>query len=200
HPCLIGHHGQARRRRLDEGRYRQLGRSRRPLHLRGRRPAGDENAQRLWLRPLHRRRRRAVHADRGLGPGHRIPPHRAGGAAYDRAIGVVLGGDASVATNGFWSALTIATTQKLPVLFYIEDNGYGISTPSTFQTPGADIAANLASFANLHVLSGDGTDPATAGMAGGRGAGPCARPPGPLPAAPDGATPARPQLPGYPDL
>ena len=60
------------------------------------------------------------------------------------AIAVVLGGDASVATNGFWSALTMATTLKLPMLFYIEDNGYGISVPSTFQTPGADIAANLA--------------------------------------------------------
>ncbi len=83
-------------------------------------------------------------------------------AAYERAIGVVLGGEASVATNGFWSALTIATTQKLPVLFYIEDNGYGISVPSGFQTPGADISANLASFGNLHVLSGDGTDPAIA--------------------------------------
>jgi 2-oxoisovalerate dehydrogenase E1 component len=82
--------------------------------------------------------------------------------AYARAIGVVLGGDASVATNGFWAALTAATTQKLPVLFYIEDNGYGISVPSSFQTPGANIAANLASFGGLHVLSGDGTDPATA--------------------------------------
>ncbi|CAM2151599.1 2-oxoisovalerate dehydrogenase E1 component [Pararobbsia alpina] len=75
------------------------------------------------------------------------------------AISVVLGGDASVATNGFWSALTIATTQDLPLLFYIEDNGYGISVPGTFQTPGANIASNLASFANLHILSGDGTKP-----------------------------------------
>lgn len=82
--------------------------------------------------------------------------------AYDRAIAVALGGDGSVATNGFWSALTIATTQRLPVLFYIEDNGYGISVPSVFQTPGGDIAANLASFANLHILSGDGTEPAEA--------------------------------------
>ncbi len=70
-----------------------------------------------------------------------------GDATYAGAVGVVLGGDASVATNGFWSALTIATTQKLPVFFFIEDNGYGISVPGTFQTPGADIAANLASFA-----------------------------------------------------
>ncbi len=81
---------------------------------------------------------------------------------YDRAIGVVLGGDASVAANGFWSALTIATTQKLPMLFYIEDNGYGISVPSEFQTPGANIAANLASFTNLKTLSGDGTNPVEA--------------------------------------
>jgi 2-oxoisovalerate dehydrogenase E1 component len=79
-----------------------------------------------------------------------------------RGVGVVLGGDASVATNGFWAALTIATTQKLPMVFFIEDNGFGISVPSTLQTPGADIAANLRSFKGLHVLSGDGTDPAEA--------------------------------------
>lgn len=78
---------------------------------------------------------------------------------YERAISVVLGGDGSVATNGFWSALTIATTQQLPMLFYIEDNGFGISVPSTFQTPGGDIARNLASFQGLHVLSGDGSQP-----------------------------------------
>jgi 2-oxoisovalerate dehydrogenase E1 component len=79
--------------------------------------------------------------------------------SFANAIGVVLGGDASVATNGFWSALTMATTLKLPMLFYIEDNGFGISVPGEYQTPGADIAANLASFKNLHILSGDGTAP-----------------------------------------
>jgi 2-oxoisovalerate dehydrogenase E1 component len=82
-----------------------------------------------------------------------------GHEAYAGAIAVVLGGDASCATNGFWSALTIATTQKLPMLFYVEDNQYGISVPSSFQTPGGDIAKNLASFSGLHILSGDGADP-----------------------------------------
>jgi 2-oxoisovalerate dehydrogenase E1 component len=82
--------------------------------------------------------------------------------AYDGAIGVVLGGDASVATNGFWSALTIAATLKLPMLFYIEDNGYGISVPGALQTPGANIARNLASFSGLHVLDGDGAEPVQA--------------------------------------
>ena len=82
-----------------------------------------------------------------------------GDRAYDGAISVVLGGDASVATNGFWSALTMATTLKLPMLFYVEDNGYGISTPGWLQTPGCNIAKNLASFGGLKVLDGDGTAP-----------------------------------------
>ncbi|EQD80827.1 transketolase, central region, partial [mine drainage metagenome] len=37
-----------------------------------------------------------------------------GEADYARSIAVVLGGDASVATAGFWSALTLATTLRLP--------------------------------------------------------------------------------------
>ncbi len=78
------------------------------------------------------------------------------------AIVVALGGDGAVATNGFWSALNIATTLELPLLFFIEDNAYGISVPSRLQTPDGDIAANLASFGNLRVLAGDGTDPVEA--------------------------------------
>jgi 2-oxoisovalerate dehydrogenase E1 component len=78
------------------------------------------------------------------------------------AIALVLGGDASCATGGFWSALTIATTQQLPLLFYVEDNGYGISVTSDYQTPGRDIAANLASFSGLTIFNGDGTDPVEA--------------------------------------
>ena len=75
-------------------------------------------------------------------------------------MSVVLGGDGSVATNGFWSALTMATTLGLPMLFYIEDNGLGISVRSDFQTPGGDITKNLASFRNLFMRDGDGTDAA----------------------------------------
>lgn len=78
---------------------------------------------------------------------------------YSKAISVILGGDGSVATNGFWSALTMATTLHLPVLFFIEDNGYGISVTSDLQTPGGNIANNLYSFKNLRIFSGDGTDP-----------------------------------------
>jgi 2-oxoisovalerate dehydrogenase E1 component len=82
-----------------------------------------------------------------------------GDASYAQSIGVALGGDASVATSGFWAALTMATTLKLPMLFYIEDNGLGISVKGEMQTPGANIANNLASFGNLFIRDGDGTDP-----------------------------------------
>ncbi|MBM4193182.1 MAG: pyruvate dehydrogenase [Gemmatimonadetes bacterium] len=96
----------------------------------------------------------------GAGWAQSILYHRdvLGDASYDGAIGVVLGGDGSVATNGFWSSLTMATTLKLPLLFYVEDNGLGISVRGELQTPGGDITRNLASFGNLLVRSGDGTN------------------------------------------
>ncbi len=82
-----------------------------------------------------------------------------GDKTYEGCMSVALGGEGSVATNGFWSALTMATTLKLPMLFYIEDNGLGISVRGQMQTPGGDVARNLASFSNLLVRDGDGTDP-----------------------------------------
>ena len=42
---------------------------------------------------------------------------------HQGSIVVVFGGDGSVASNGFWSSLTMVTTLKLPMLFVIEDNG-----------------------------------------------------------------------------
>lgn len=75
------------------------------------------------------------------------------------AVAVALGGDASTATSGFWAALNIATTQKLPMVFFVEDNQYGISVPGTLQTPGGNIAHNLASFKNLRIVECDGTNP-----------------------------------------
>ena len=99
---------------------------------------------------------------------------------WQGAIAVAMGGDGSVAANGFWSALTIATTLGLPMLFFIEDNGWAISVPSTLQTPGGDIGANLSGFRGLEVIQSDGSEPREAREAirrsvdhVRRGAGPC---------------------------
>ncbi|MET1254268.1 alpha-ketoacid dehydrogenase subunit alpha/beta [Aliikangiella maris] len=82
--------------------------------------------------------------------------------SYRGAIGVSMGGDSSMSTSGFWAALNISTTNNLPHLFYIEDNGYGISVPQTVQTPGGDQVANLAAYKNLKIIDGDGTCPVQA--------------------------------------
>lgn len=78
---------------------------------------------------------------------------------WNRAIAVAFGGEGSTAANGFWAALNIVTTQRLPMVFLIENNCYGLSVPAEMQTPGGNITANLASFSNLKILEGDGTDP-----------------------------------------
>jgi 2-oxoisovalerate dehydrogenase E1 component len=83
-------------------------------------------------------------------------------AAWQGAIAVAMGGEGSTAANGFWAALNIVTTRLMPYLFFIEDNQYGLSTPSHFQTPCGNIADNLSCFNNLITLDGDGTDPAAA--------------------------------------
>jgi len=83
-------------------------------------------------------------------------------AQCNGSIGVAHGGDASTATNGFWAALNIATTERLPYLFFIEDNGYGISVPVSAQTPGGNVAKNLRAFHGLRVLDGNGSDPLAA--------------------------------------
>ena len=90
-------------------------------------------------------------------------------SASEGAIGVALGGDASTATSGFWAALNNATTRGLPMLFYIEDNGYGISVPSDAQTPGGNIAQNLSAFNKLFILDGDGCNPQQAATCLARG-------------------------------
>src|SRR5215212_2338534 len=82
-----------------------------------------------------------------------------GEAGWQGALAAALGGDGSTATGGFWAALNMAATLALPVLFFIEDNGYAISVPSTLQMPGGDIIANLASYGGIALIDGDGAEP-----------------------------------------
>lgn len=78
---------------------------------------------------------------------------------WDKAIAVAHGGEGSIAANGFWAALNIASTRKIPMLFFIEDNAFAISVRSHLQTPGADLSSNLRGFKHLCIIDGDGADP-----------------------------------------
>ena len=82
-----------------------------------------------------------------------------GETEWEGAMAVALGGDGSVAANGFWAALNMVTTAKFPMLFFIEDNAYGLSVPVGRQYPGGNIVDNLSAYGNLRLLQGSGTDP-----------------------------------------
>ena len=78
-------------------------------------------------------------------------------AQPDEIVYVSLG-EGATSEGEFWEALNTTCTGRLPVLFLIEDNGYAISVPVEFQTPGGDISRLVQSFPGLHVASVDGTD------------------------------------------
>jgi 2-oxoisovalerate dehydrogenase E1 component len=53
----------------------------------------------------------------------------------------------------------MAASLDLPLLFFIEDNGWGISVPGELQTPGGNIVENLKGFKCLRTFEADGWDP-----------------------------------------
>lgn len=82
-----------------------------------------------------------------------------GETGWQGALAAATGGESSTAANGFWAALNMAASLDLPLLFFIEDNGYGISVPGELQTPGGNIAENLKGFRCLKIYEADGWEP-----------------------------------------
>src|SRR5271156_6046877 len=68
-------------------------------------------------------------------------------------------GDGTTSEGEFYEALNTASTEKLPVLFHVEDNGYAISVPVEVQTPGGNISKLLANYPHMHIEECDGTEP-----------------------------------------
>ncbi|HEY8243060.1 MAG TPA: thiamine pyrophosphate-dependent enzyme [Casimicrobiaceae bacterium] len=73
--------------------------------------------------------------------------------ARDRRIVLTTIGDASVRQGEFFEALTLAIEMQLPIVFVVEDNGYGISTPTRDQLP-----MRLGVFASEYASLIDGRD------------------------------------------
>jgi 2-oxoisovalerate dehydrogenase E1 component len=67
-------------------------------------------------------------------------------------------GDGATSEGEFWESLNTACTNKLPVLYLCEDNGYAISVPVEVQTPGGDISRLIEHFPGLRTFRCDGTD------------------------------------------
>ena len=73
-------------------------------------------------------------------------------------VTLVSSGEGATSEGEFWEAISAASLRRLPVIFLIQDNGYAISVPAKYQTPGGNISHLLSGFPDLWRCEVDGTD------------------------------------------
>lgn len=92
------------------------------------------------------------HAQHAAGLGRAVKTYR------KDAIVFCSVGESSTAEGYFYEAVNGASREKLPVVFVIQDNGYGISVPKEDQTANEYASDNFKSFKNVRVIHADGLD------------------------------------------
>ena len=75
----------------------------------------------------------------------------------DDAVALAFTGEGATRECDFHEALNLAAVWKLPVLFVVENNGYGLSTPTADALPVEDVAAAAAGYGMPGVVV-DGND------------------------------------------
>jgi len=75
-----------------------------------------------------------------------------------KGVAISSQGESSVSEGYVYEAINGASTEKLPVVFVFQDNGYGISVPKKDQTANRKVADNFRGFKNLHIILCDGKD------------------------------------------
>lgn len=80
--------------------------------------------------------------------------------AADTAMAIACTGDSATSEGYCFEALNGASNEKLPVLFVIQNNHYGISVPLSSSTANHEqISRNFSGLKNLHIEVVDGGDP-----------------------------------------
>jgi len=74
-------------------------------------------------------------------------------------IAIYSGGESACSEGYFWEAINIATLEKLPVIFVIQNNKYGISVPLIDQTANQVVSDNYKGMKDLFIIECDGRDP-----------------------------------------
>ena len=67
-------------------------------------------------------------------------------------------GESSASEGYFYEAVNGSSREKLPVVFVVQDNGYGISVPKSDQTANLYVSDNFTGMGNVRVLHCDGLD------------------------------------------
>ncbi|MCC8171796.1 MAG: 2-oxoisovalerate dehydrogenase [Parabacteroides sp.] len=75
-----------------------------------------------------------------------------------RGVAITSHGEATVSEGFVYEAINGATTERLPVIFVIQDNGYGISVPKKEQTANRKVSDNFSGFKNLKIIHCNGKD------------------------------------------
>lgn len=73
-------------------------------------------------------------------------------------VAITSHGEATVSEGFVYEAINGATTERLPVIFVIQDNGYGISVPKKEQTANRKVSDNFSGFRNLKIIHCNGKD------------------------------------------
>lgn len=75
-----------------------------------------------------------------------------------KGVAISSQGESSTSEGYCYEAINGASTEKLPVVFVLQDNGYGISVPKRDQTANEFAADNFSGFKNLRIIHCDGKD------------------------------------------
>ncbi len=75
-----------------------------------------------------------------------------------KGVAICSMGESAVSEGYVYEAINGASNEKLPVLFVIQDNGYGISVPKADQTANRKVANNFRGFKNLRIIHCNGKD------------------------------------------
>jgi len=75
-----------------------------------------------------------------------------------KGVAICSMGESATSEGFFYEAINGATREKLPVIFVIQDNGYGISVPKREQTANTKASENFRGFKNLRIIYCNGKD------------------------------------------
>ena len=76
----------------------------------------------------------------------------------EKTVAISGQGESSVSEGYVYEAITGADKEELPVIFVVQDNGYGISVPKKDQTANRKVANNFTGFKNLRIIHCNGKD------------------------------------------
>ncbi len=76
----------------------------------------------------------------------------------EKTVAISSQGESSVSEGFVYEAFNGADKEKLPVIFVIQDNGYGISVPKKDQTANRKVANNFIGFKNTRIMHCNGKD------------------------------------------